>query len=371
MQAAQHTDRYTTIDALRGIAALSVAFYHLAPPAFAGTSGPITSFLQSKFEFGYLGVPIFFVLSGFVITATINPQEVDFRYVGRFIAKRAIRLAPPYWVSLALNIGLIYFAANVLHMSAAAVPSPTMVAAHLVYAQDLLGLGNISAIYYTLCFEVQFYIFLSLIFAVARKAGHATNWVIAAVGLASIVTSMLIGGRVLRNPINGLFLSLWYLFALGGLCQWATAGGKDKLRSCVFLGYCACAFLLFVWQLRFGIGVALNTAAALATAMFIYATATTDKLETWLSNKTLVYLGTISYSLYLFHPIFGDGFISAVQRFVLPRLGVTDHSQTYSVVLLASAIGISILTAHAMYRLIERPSARFSKRIKPASRATS
>ena len=152
------TDRYLFVDSLRCIAALAVVFYHLHRGAFEGVASSATDALSSIFKFGYLGVPMFFVISGFVIASTVKASNVTLPYAGRFIVKRFVRLAPPYWLSIAIDLLFIFITVHLLHLSGQ-LPSLPKVIAHLFYLQDILGYGNISSIFWPLCVEIQFYVF--------------------------------------------------------------------------------------------------------------------------------------------------------------------------------------------------------------------
>src|SRR5262245_16766245 len=93
--------RFLYIDALRGIAALLVVWSHI-------DMGNHTRELLDRMpavprwivEHGFVGVAIFFVLSGFVIAHSVERNEVTWRYLGRFMLRRSIRLDPPYWISM-------------------------------------------------------------------------------------------------------------------------------------------------------------------------------------------------------------------------------------------------------------------------------
>lgn len=354
--------RYLAVDSLRGIAALSVVFYHLHRTVFQSMQGDAIQFLTCIFQYGYLGVPIFFVISGFVISASVQAPKVNFRYVGKFMLRRSFRLDPPYWFSMFLDISFIWITIRAFHLSQT-MPSTGKIIAHMFYAQDLLGLGNISAIYWTLCLEVQFYIFFTLIFALSNKVDHANfrrNIAFFVIFFATIC-SVAISAGVMKNPIDGLFLSHWYLFVLGVCCY--KAGVEKKLPNQFALAYFAVIFLLFIYQYSTSPGFSFNTLAALVTAIFLFFAASRNKLSVWLTGKYFLYLGSISYSLYLFHGIVGDRFISFFVKWVFPKFHVVETSSV-AILLFSAAILFAVLFADVVYRFIERPCMGFSKAIK-------
>src|SRR5229473_3266591 len=97
--------RVTTVDALRGIASLSVAWFHFTHgnPTFLSEG-----VLKSSGEYGWAGVHMFFVISGFVIPYALYKAQYSSRQFGRFLAKRIIRLDPPYFADIGLILALAY-----------------------------------------------------------------------------------------------------------------------------------------------------------------------------------------------------------------------------------------------------------------------
>src|SRR5579872_6668263 len=95
--------RLVFVDYLRGLAALSVAWFHLTnsynPASLARLSG----------SYGWLGVEVFFVISGFIIPWSMKPFRItSISSYWQFLARRAIRVEFPYFVSIGLVIGLWY-----------------------------------------------------------------------------------------------------------------------------------------------------------------------------------------------------------------------------------------------------------------------
>jgi peptidoglycan/LPS O-acetylase OafA/YrhL len=99
--------RIEILDSLRGIAALWVCWFHACIIFFPGSGERWWS------GYGYLGVPIFYVISGFVIPYTLQQGGYSSRNFGRFFVKRTARLHPPFLASIAAVI-LVGAVANVL-----------------------------------------------------------------------------------------------------------------------------------------------------------------------------------------------------------------------------------------------------------------
>jgi hypothetical protein len=91
--------RSTFIDALRGIAAFSVACYHITRWSYGSLQEPasdfIPSILQVWFDHGWVGVQVFFVISGFVIAYSVRNARITPGYLANYVLRRSIRLDPP------------------------------------------------------------------------------------------------------------------------------------------------------------------------------------------------------------------------------------------------------------------------------------
>ncbi len=94
--------RSTYIDALRGIAAFSVACYHINRygPLWEPASRFIPGLFQFWFDLGWMGVQVFFVISGFVIAYSVRNARVTPGYLANYALRRSIRLDPPYWTTI-------------------------------------------------------------------------------------------------------------------------------------------------------------------------------------------------------------------------------------------------------------------------------
>ena len=139
-------------DALRGLAALSVAAFHLLKSARHGDL-PLV-------KWGWLGVPAFFVISGFVIPYSMRNANVSWSYSWRYALRRSIRLDPPLWATIVFvllsNAVIAAVATNPgKHL---AWPGLVTILANFAYVQNLLWLPNLSVGLWTQCIEVQFYL---------------------------------------------------------------------------------------------------------------------------------------------------------------------------------------------------------------------
>src|SRR5271169_5335799 len=109
MQIEAPNQRIGVINALRALAALFVAWGH-----FVAGQG---KYLSLSGKYGYLGVHIFFVISGFVIPWSLYRSRYALHDYSRFLLKRNVRLYPPYLASIAVTVlATNFIMAPVLHM---------------------------------------------------------------------------------------------------------------------------------------------------------------------------------------------------------------------------------------------------------------
>lgn len=323
--------RLLFIDGLRGIAACMVMFYHL---------GNRTG-LRPVSRFGYLGVGIFFVISGFVITSTLLNREITIGTVGRFFGRRFVRLDIPYWVNIAvtafLGIALYRFGAPVHRYT------DGQIAVNAIYLQGILGVQPINQVYWTLCLEIQFYLTLVMGLWTARKlrVDLSSPW-FQGVFLVGLLASLLAGAHLLPSPRGAMF-PYWWAFALGALICWWRAG---RLSWTVL----AVAFILSA-ALPVTAQIPWRVTAVLVGALIV-AAARMDTFGTWLRGPIAQFFGRISYSLYLFHALIGW----EAQTFALRYMG------QYAA--LVFGIAVSILTAWFAYVVVEKPAIILSHRIK-------
>jgi peptidoglycan/LPS O-acetylase OafA/YrhL len=356
-------ERFTLIDSLRGIAALMVVVVHLSLPVEAVLSDKLPAFINTLIKSGHFGVEIFFVISGFVIAHSIRNGNWSVRYLTQFALRRSIRLDPPYWAIISLEVMLIYLSLHFFPDLGTDIPNIKQIAAHLIYMQELLGLGNLLPIFWTLAYEVQFYLVLvgSLVVYAAiknhsKKDSKLAFIIFVIISSFAYLTSLAIFLHYLPPSIHGLFIDRWYQFFLGALTWWCTYN-----RHAPRLYFLVWSFTLLasLFALDTAFERASSTLMVLSVCLLVYAAAVSDNLTRWLSSPKLLFMGTISYSLYLVHLPIGWRLIALEQKLI------GDHNSLLIAVLeLASGILISILAAWLLHIWIERPSLNFTRRVR-------
>ncbi len=346
--------RLLAVDALRGVAAMAVVLYHV-PQALRHAAG-VPRMLDVVFLNGLLGVDAFFVLSGFVISMSVASGSWSVGYLLRFVARRSVRLDPSYWAAIAIELALGWAGVRFLG-DQYPFPSLADILAHLAYLQGLLHVRQISDVFWTLCFEVQFYLLLVGLLVVSHvnavKRSIPPTLLLSIVGLAFVAISLAIRSGLVAGPNEGLALIRIYQFALG-ISAYLYAVSKISVTtlSIVAGGIIAA---------RMADHAFVETAVMLAACTTCYVSIRSERFNQLLDVRPLQFLGRISYSLYLYHASI-IGRASAVTRMLakpvsagmFPLLG-----------LVAGLLG-SILFSYVMFRLVEAPTMKLSRRIRMA-----
>ena len=189
------------INFLRFLAALGILFVHKFTTLVSiGYLPYFLIFLTPFTEYGYLGVNLFFLISGFVITLSSEG-----RTVGEFISARFIRLFPVFWTCLLITTLFI------LSMSDESTPLPQFLA-NLTMMPDLYGgYAVIDGSYWTLEIELRFYMFIALILLL-KPLIHLSLQKIALILSVPLLYMTLYFNPYSISFIDTLFLNIFYYF---------------------------------------------------------------------------------------------------------------------------------------------------------------
>ncbi|GIF15890.1 acyltransferase family protein [Actinoplanes teichomyceticus] len=181
--------RLTWLDALRGYAAAVVALFHLSPTVL-GQQRHLALFAQ--FDAGRYGVLLFFLISGYVIPMSLERHGS----LRRFWISRIFRIYPAYLLTIVVGLALAGAGWLRLHPTLYA-ETTTSVLGHATMLQELLGLRGVVRPFWTLAYEMTFYLIVAGLFAWRRHRDSAW-W---AAGLALIV--LVLGRRLPGDLLAG------------------------------------------------------------------------------------------------------------------------------------------------------------------------
>lgn len=329
--------RIAGLDALRGIAAMSVVLFHYTTrfgQTFGHPSAPTLSF-----DSGFRGVDLFFMISGFVIFMTLDQTS----RASDFVVSRFSRLYPTFWVCV-----LITFAAVAIAGLPGKEVSPLELLANFTMLPQLLHAKPVDGTYWTLEIELFFYTIMLGLFRLGwLRRVHAV--LIAWLGLRVLsVAAEASGMHVSYLLTHVLILPHISLFGAGMMIYCLHARRGNWWQSAGLLGLCIV------------VGVTTDPDASLFVpltgAAVMLAMSRRDLL--WLANPLLVFLGNISYPLYLLHENIGFVVLRFLYRHAVPP-------DAAIVLTIAVAIGLAAIVTHT----VERPAMKFIRNRWRARRA--
>jgi peptidoglycan/LPS O-acetylase OafA/YrhL len=400
--ATNHGRRLAWLDALRGFAALCVVFDHGSTLLLL----PVRSFLYQWLNLGQYGVFVFFLVSGYIVPASLERKGS----VRGFWIGRAFRLYPMFLVALALS-AVAYETGHGTVANAGKHPL-TAILGWVFMLQNLLAGLNLPVVTWTLSYEMVFYLLIAALFSwgIHRRSGwYATAFAVGAVALGGVLPMAALGhwtngaehGQVPLDAVTdalvlaGLGLAVlsrsWPAkvgASLAGLVALVLVTVNQTYpypwSGCVILGLMFTGTLIYRaeqgqasrtltavvavgalilltvagvwhgaqrhedyhWQVQWATSVLL-AGATFGVGLLV---------RRWRVPHWCAWLGMISYSVYLLHPIVFDAYRSIP---VLHRKHTTPVQVLFFAGLLAVIVALSALT----YYLVEMPMQRLGRRV--------
>ena len=402
--AAPKHSRLAWLDALRGFAALCVVFDHGSTLMLE----PIRDFLYRWLDLGEYGVFVFFLISGYIIPASLERKGS----VRGFWTSRLFRLYPMYAVALALA-ALAYHTGHGTIRGAEHQPAQSVLA-WLLMLPNLLTGPNVPNVTWTLSYEMVFYLLLVALFSwgVHRRSGwYATTFAVAAVALGGVLPmalltrwaghadgggvalnavadALVLGGIVLAvssrsavarigasvagltalvlvmvnqgspSPWEGtVILALMFTGTLIYRAQQRQPGFTRPMTAAIVVAVLALTTFAGVWHgrqshLSHQWQVQWATSILLAGATFgLGLAASGRRVPRWCA-----WLGVISFSVYLLHPLVFDAYRS------VPALH-RSHTLPVQGLMFAGCVAVIIGLSTVTYYLVERPMQRLGRRL--------
>jgi peptidoglycan/LPS O-acetylase OafA/YrhL len=346
-------NRIPAVDGLRGVAILAVLSFHFVNNQLVNSVTANGRILAKVTSFGWAGVDLFFVLSGFLITSVLLKKKKSNNFFTAFFIRRIFRIIPCYYLLLAIFLliqAVPYFSTNHLLVGNKAIPMFSYFS--MVHNLYMAHANNLLSISWSIGIEEQFYIvFPFLIYWIDEKKipfvlgilivlasiarSHIDDWIPAYVLLPTRMDALSVGALV------ACFFRHEYFSQIMGKY-------KYHLVSLLIIDMCVCAYLYFkqgdLGPIRHGL-----FAAAFGISL-LFALYPIPVYTNILCSRHLQWIGKISYSLYLFHYLI----LATFHHIAGNRAGLVLESK-FDLAVTLMALSFSFIFAWALYNWLERP----------------
>jgi peptidoglycan/LPS O-acetylase OafA/YrhL len=355
----QITEHVPALDGIRGIAILTVLAAH-----FGGGrkfESPIMRMVGQLMASGWVGVDLFFVLSGFLITGILLKTASDPNYYRSFYGRRVLRIFPIYYLTLFVTLfaslamsqpwrwdqySFFLFANNIA----------------VVFDDNLgaVGPGLMLSAFWSLAVEEQFYLFWPYLLKAATRR-RTLVWLFSGAMAGALLLRIFAVNVGSPNAAYNLLFSRMDSLAAGGLlAQFLRQGALRNIPARVPFGLLFLAILAFLsigyfertlawntnWMMTVGFDVTALGAFALIWSVLIPKSPTQ-----WLcQTRPLRFFGKYSYGMYIYHQILQN----QMMRYIYPAMARLFHSQVLGAIgYFFTAILLVTLVSVLSYELYE------------------
>ncbi|MBI5256399.1 MAG: acyltransferase [Burkholderiales bacterium] len=327
----QGAGRLLEVDALRGLAAMAVVLFHYTTH-FATLYAPATRPALSL-PVGHFGVNLFFIISGFVIFMTLERTREPMD----FVVSRFSRLFPAYWLAVLLTFTITHALGLPQKLVSAQAALGNVVMIH-----NLFGVPHVDGVYWTLEVELMFYAGMFTLYRLRRlDQVHLALGAMLALRIAYHLGQRLWGVDLLPWTLYRILIVQFLPWFTLGIATYLWLQHADRTHRRRAAGMAVAALLTLALTEGLGMGL---LALALAGAVFAAASGALGVLRL----RPLVWLGAISYPLYLVHENIGWS--------VLLRLHAAGIEANLAVLL---TLALALALAHAVHVSVEMPAMRW------------
>lgn len=334
--------RLNELDLLRFLAAIAVVFFHYAFRGYAkgDMSAMPYPLLAEPSKYGYLGVELFFMISGFVILMTASGNNLRV-----FFISRVVRLCPAFWVCCTITFVVILVIGEPRYTA-----TFYQYLINMTFMSNLLDVPAMDGVYWSLFVEIQFYLMISVLLGLKKIEKIETCLVY---WLLISAAAELIGFEKLRSILITDYAAY---FVAGSTFYIIWAKGITKTRIMLLLGALALAcYTAIVWAELLETKYATDYDPVIVCGMIVLFFITFSLIA---MNKTGVIgalnwtaLGALTYPLYLLHQMIG------FMIFNIAYPAVNAH------LLLWSTIVLMVGGSYMLHKKIEAPMASYLKKL--------
>ncbi len=330
--------RFYEIDLLRFLAAFAVMLYHYTLRGWAADDMSVLQFpeLGVIFQYGRLGVDLFFIISGFVILMTaMNKNHIE------FVISRVARLYPAFWFCVTLtavvilliggeryDVGFVQYLAN------------------LTMLHKFVGIPSIDGVYWSLVVELKFYfmVFLLIVFKQVHNMKYFLGlWLVIAVvlnftGVVPILTAVFIPDWAAYFIAGATFylirkegISLYYVVLIFVSYLLALDNAIEKVEP---------------FYLKYSVQPSVEVIVGLITLFYGFFLALSMNVTKFMNKPWFVYLGVMTYPLYLIHQNIGFMVFNVF------------HDSVNKYVLLGAVVLVMLVASYLISKYIESRGAR-------------
>lgn len=362
------------IDALRGIAALSIVIYHVY--GIAGSAYPLYIIPDRFIGLALTGIPLFFIISAFTLYLSLDKKEKEKKKFLKFYLRRFFRIAPLFYFLLLF----VLFDSIILHNGAI---SWSEVLANFTFIFNLFPQFSKSLFSdgWTVGVEMLFYLVLPLIYIVVNNIRRSVLLFFVIYGISEGAWQLLniIIGESIMTSTNYNFYNFFhwaYIFPIGIVVYLIYKSYLPKIRNdykatLAFGMLLLSLIILFIFVNNMTLAMTLYDLynplvgftswlpmSSIAFVLMVFSLSLASNRI--IVNRLTRFFGTISYSLYLIHPFIVDQLKSAYVFIYDHAIWSTDLALFLCIVLtLLIATPVSLLT----YYFIESPGIRMGKKV--------
>ncbi|RYF32072.1 MAG: acyltransferase [Comamonadaceae bacterium] len=350
---AESSARLQWLQASRGIAALLVLMFHMRPVI---NGAPLLAPSAAWWNYGFCGVDIFFVISGFVVTRSVQQVPRSLGTGFGFLAKRFLRIFSGYWPALALMV--------VVTMQLPGNESfpPLNNALDSIFLLSPKLHDHWLGTAWSLSYELYFYICLFVLFFVVPWGTFYQRLVWVIFGLIVfngawfvLHRELVIGGaQPMRYLLTGFALEFLAGACVAETCKKGLIIPKKVAPLCLI--FAVLGLLLGTFSNHFANIEILRAGSFGVFGLGLVLVALTLDSHRYRAPRWLVQLGDSSFSLYLLHPLL-------ITLFGWAQFNFVSVGPAFLTALTLAAPAIIVFVCHAWYLAVERPLHRYTEQV--------